>query len=135
MEQNKANQPQNDANGSNTGAKLRKMPEGKPFVKGDDPRRNLKGRPRSFDQCRELAQQIAHEELRTQGGDVLTVAEAVLRSWAKSKQPLLQKAFIEYAFGKVPDKINLGDNEGKSLKPMVIQVITQVPLPEHERVN
>ncbi len=34
------------------------------------------------------------------------VAEAVLRAWAKSPEPQLQKAFIEYAFGKVPDKID-----------------------------
>jgi hypothetical protein len=31
--------------------------------------------------------------------------ERVLRSWRDSKEPQLQKAFLEYAFGKVPDKI------------------------------
>ncbi len=31
--------------------------------------------------------------------------ERVLRSWRDSAEPSLQKAFMEYAFGKVPDKI------------------------------
>jgi hypothetical protein len=101
----------NGSKSSNTGEKLVKPGT---FTKGHDPRRNLKGRPRSFDQCRELAQQIAHEELTTQSGDKLTVAEAVLRSWAKSKEPTLQKAFIEYAFGKVPDKIESTGLESKT---------------------
>ena len=78
----------------------------KPFVKGD-PRINRNGRPRTFDQARALAQAIAHEVERIDpGGDEVTVAEAVLRAWSQSKEPQLQKAFIEYAFGKVPDKID-----------------------------
>ena len=86
---------------------------GKGFVKGD-PRINRKGRPRTFDQCRELAQAIAHEELLLKDGTQITVAEAVLRSWAKSKEPALQKAFIEYAFGKVPDKLETTGLENKT---------------------
>ncbi len=83
------------------------MPRGVPFGKGHDPRRNLNGRPRTFDQARELAQSIAHEVERVDpDGAEVTVAEAVLRAWSQSKEPQLQKAFIEYAFGKVPDKID-----------------------------
>jgi hypothetical protein len=77
---------------------------GRPFTKGDG-RINRRGRPRSFDQFRALAQKIAGEKLVTPGGSTLTVAEAILRSWAKSKEPQLQRAFIEFAFGKVPDKL------------------------------
>ena len=77
----------------------------KPFVKGDK-RINRKGRPRSFDALRELALQIGHEPL-TIGDKRLTVTEAILRQWAQSKNPQLQRAFIEIAYGKVPDKLDV----------------------------
>lgn len=80
------------------------------FVKGDK-RINHKGRPRSFDALRELALQIGHEPL-TIGDKRLTVTEAILRQWAQSKNPRLQEAFIQIAYGKVPDNINL-NTEGR----------------------
>lgn len=78
---------------------------GKPFTKGD-PRINRKGRPRSFDALRELAQQIGHEPVVV-GDKRITVTEVILRQWAQSKNPQLQRAFIEIAYGKVPDKLDL----------------------------
>lgn len=81
----------------------------KPFKKGD-PRINRKGRPKNFDALRALTQQIAHEVPETKGkplvidGHRVTVTEAILRKWASSKDPRLQRAFMEYAYGKVPDK-------------------------------
>ena len=72
----------------------------KPFVKGD-PRINRKGRPKSFDALRTLAQDIAHEKAKAGGNTVVidghsvTVAEAILRQWAQSKNPALQQKFIE----------------------------------------
>ena len=82
------------------------------FQKGD-PRINRKGRPKDFDALRELAQQIAHETATKDGqplvieGHIVTVSEAILRSWARSGNAQLQRAFIEVAFGKVPDKLDL----------------------------
>lgn len=77
--------------------------------KKSDPRINRKGRPKTFDALRTLAQQIAHECAKTKTGDPLiienrkvTVAEAILRKWASSNNAKLQTQFIEVAFGKVP---------------------------------
>jgi hypothetical protein len=77
---------------------------GRPFRTGDG-RINRRGRPRNFDAFRELAQAIAHETTTDKNGNVITIAERILRSWAESKEPMLQRSFIEYAFGKPPDKI------------------------------
>ncbi len=73
----------------------------KPFVKGDK-RINRKGRPKSFDALRSLAQSIAHEEVTNAKGETASVTEAILRQWAASKDPRLQMHFMEVAYGKVP---------------------------------
>jgi hypothetical protein len=89
---------------------------GKGFVKGD-PRINRKGRPRNFDAVREVFQSVAHEEIKDKNGNALLVIEAIARSWATSKEPMLQKAFVEYCFGKVSDK---HEHEGDLFAPIVI---------------
>src|SRR5260370_17109261 len=63
------------------------------FVPGDK-RINRKGRPRSFDEIRKLAQKILSETVTTRDGETLTGAEALLRSWATSREPALQLALI-----------------------------------------
>ena len=88
----------------------------KGLVKGDA-RINRKGRPRSYDQLRKLAQAIANETTTDNEGNQITTIVAILRSWATSKQPSLQIAFVEYAFGKVPDK---HEHDGDSFAPIVI---------------
>lgn len=90
------------------------------FKKGD-PRINRKGRPKSFDALRALAQQIAHERSGAiaKDGHELTVAEAIMRQWAQSKNPQLQRAFIEVAFGKVPDRTELTGADGAPINIIV----------------
>ncbi len=90
---------------------------------------NKKGRPKSFDALRALAQQIAHEPATAGGkpieidGHIVTVTEAIMRQWAQSKDPRLVQAFIQYAYGKPPDIVQ-GDHEGG---PVVIKVKMQKP--------
>jgi hypothetical protein len=88
----------------------------RPFVAGD-PRINRRGRPKGFDEFRRLAQAIAHEKVTDKDGNPMTAVERVLRGWRDSKEPALQKAFIEYAFGKVPDKI---ETTGLENKPVLV---------------
>jgi hypothetical protein len=84
------------------------------FVKGDA-RINRKGRPKTFDALRELAQQIANEPIVSADGQTkMSRVEMVMRSWALSKNYQLQKAFIEIAFGKVPDQLDI-TSDGEQL--------------------
>jgi hypothetical protein len=93
---------------------------GKGFVKGDK-RINRNGRPRAFDELRDLAQKIAKEKIKiretgTVGEEKIerivevTRAEAILRQWAASKNPVSQQNFITAAYGKVPDEIVINPN-------------------------
>jgi hypothetical protein len=86
---------------------------GRAFVKGDS-RINRAGRPKGFDQFRRLALQIAHETVTDSKGNKISVAEALLRSWVRSREPQLQKAFIEIAYGRVPEKIEGTGLENKT---------------------
>jgi hypothetical protein len=85
----------------------------KHFVKGDS-RINRSGRPKGFDAFRRKAREIACEMVTDSEGNKMTCIEALLRSWAKSKEPVLQKAFVEYAFGKVPEKLETDMLENKT---------------------
>ncbi len=74
-----------------------------PFVPGD-PRINRKGRPRTVDAVRKMAQAIAREECIDQEEAYSTI-ELILRDWSKSKIFEKQLAFVQYAFGKAPDEM------------------------------
>ena len=84
----------------------------KPFKKGD-PRINRNGRPKSFDALRKLAQQLSSEVAKDKSGQEIirdghkvTVAELLLVQMMSDKKQ--RKEFLEIAFGKVPNEINLG---------------------------
>jgi hypothetical protein len=82
----------------------------KPFQKGD-PRINRKGRPKDFLGLRSLAQAIAIEKIASKDGMVvMSRIELLLRDWASSKNDKLNRAFVEYAFGKVTDELNVEVN-------------------------
>ena len=88
------------------------------FTKSD-PRINRKGRPKSFDALRVLAQEIANEAAKKRDGEpivldghIVTVAEAILRQWSTSNNPVLQMRFIEITYGKVPDVHELTGKDG-----------------------
>lgn len=76
-----------------------------PFAKGADPRRNTKGRPKTFKQLRALAVSIAQEEVKD--GDTVTRIEKMLRDMLKSTNPSDRALLLKYAFGNVPDEINV----------------------------
>jgi hypothetical protein len=95
---------------SNTGENSPKRGQ---FIRGD-PRINKKGRPRSFDQIRKLAELVAAE----QDESGVNRALEILRDWAKSKEVAKQAKFMEYAFGKVPDQIGIN---GEVLTKVLIE--------------
>ncbi len=108
---------------SNTAQK--QQPPGIPFTKGD-PRIWKHGRPKSFDALRSLAQEIAHETAKAGGnivtieGHAATVTEVIMRQWAQSKDPRLQQKFIEVAYGKVPDIVEVSGKDGSELPVVVL---------------
>lgn len=51
----------------------------------------------------------------TQQGKDWTRAEVLIRQWASSNNPVLQKAFIELAYGKTPDRVEMTGKDGAEL--------------------
>ena len=77
-----------------------------PFKKGDK-RINRKGRPKSFDKLRKLAIQIAAEEAANTG---MSRVQLMLTAMASSKNPSDRKLFLEYAFGKVKEEVDVNNS-------------------------
>lgn len=94
-----------------------------------DPRINRKGRPKSFDALRVLAQQIGHEQAFDKtgapvviDGHLATRTETILREWADSSDPRLQMAFVEIAYGKVPTRTEITGENGAPVNT-IIQIV------------
>lgn len=90
------------------------------FQKGDS-RINKHGRPKNLDSFRKLARDISHEVIDTPDGK-MTRAESILRQWAKSKNPKMQLAFVEYAFGKPAAEIEVSGRGGNDIRLHVEKV-------------
>ena len=91
--------------------------------KKNDPRINRKGRPKSFDALRELARMIADEKVVSKDGSVaMTRVEIILRGWASSQDPRKQQGFMEIAYGKVPQQVDL-NADGK----VIIEIERETP--------
>jgi len=96
-------------------------PTGKGGFREHPEHRWRKGTPEDFNEVRSLAKAIANEKVKSGGqpiiidGHAATTVEAILRQWATSKNPIMQRLFMEYAFGKVPDEMRLTGKDGESL--------------------
>src|SRR5574340_139361 len=87
------------------------------FKKGDK-RINRKGRPRSFDALRKLAQAVLAEAIETGDGEAVTRIEAMLKLMSSSRNPADRKTLLEYAYGKPKEEIDVTSG-GEKIKGYV----------------
>lgn len=102
---------------SNTGDN-RPPADGK--FKKNDPRINRKGRPKSFDALRRLAQQIACEVITLPDGSNVSRVEQMLREMTGSEDARQMIPFLEIAYGKVPAPVEV---TGKGGGPIATQQV------------
>jgi len=82
-----------------------------PFKKGDA-RINRAGRPKNFDLLHEIAVRLCAElaDLEDNPEGICQV-EAIMREWLHSKNYQKQLTVIQYAYGKVPDQVEIHKKE------------------------
>lgn len=88
----------------------------------NDPNINRNGRPKAFDAIRTLSRAIAEEQAIDYKGNKMewagkpvTNVEFILRSWIFDRNH--QKDFVEAAYGKVPNPVEIAGPDGESLNP------------------
>ena len=91
-----------------------------PLKTGFDPRRNVNGRPKSFDQLRELVREIGEQELTAEG---LTRIAAKVMMMYSSKNSLDTSNLLAYGWGKVPQPIEIGKLSDTELTEFITQQI------------
>jgi hypothetical protein len=70
--------------------------------------RNINGKnAANLAQLRKLALSIGNETVTGKDGTQISRVELILRMWSMSNNWQLQKLFMEYAYGKVPDDVSL----------------------------
>lgn len=90
--------------GSDTEKNKRGRGSGKPFTKGD-PRINRNGRPKGFDQLREMALRLCEEIWTSKSGDKARAVEVILRKMMADPRQMAD--FLEIAYGKVPTRVEV----------------------------
>ncbi len=96
----------------------------KPFKKGYDPRRNLKGVPGDAILMRQHMRKIAAEILEDNNGTEMTRLDAMLRLLWTSRNPAHNKLALQVLDPKIlEEKVDVTSN-GETLKPpLVIEII------------
>ena len=83
----------------------------KPFQKAD-PRINRAGRPKNYDLIHEIATRLCAEPADLEDNpEGISQLEAIMREWLTSKNYHKQLAVIQYAFGKIPEQIEIQKKE------------------------
>lgn len=98
----------------------------KPFKKGFDVRRNLKGIPKSAVEARKHLFKIAAEILESDKGD-MTRFDAMLRLKFGSRAPKDFETILKGMYpGLLTDNIDLTNSDGSLKPPSVIEIIKHV---------
>jgi len=87
----------------------------KPFKK-NDPRINRGGRPRNYDLIHEIASRLCAEPAGLEDNpEGISQLEAIMREWLTSQNFHKQLAVIQYAYGKIPEKLEIEKKEPNNI--------------------
>lgn len=83
---------------------------------------NIGRKPKAFDTLRRIAQRISMEEVDVSEWPLVrassaTLAEAILYTWGYSHDSMLERLFLEVAYGKPPIETRIAGPEGEPIIP------------------